>query len=82
MSKRVLTPGETAVLTIIQEEYGPQNGIDQVFFPTEDEAVIFVRTSNGTSVMMAHLSNLAAFRADGIISSDDELRTKWLRRGE
>jgi hypothetical protein len=28
---------------------------------------------------MANLSNLAAWRADGTISSDEELRTKWLR---
>jgi hypothetical protein len=79
MPRRDLTQGETAVLTIIQQGYGPDNGIDRVFFSPTDEAVIFVRLTNGMSIVMANLSNLAAWRADGTISSDDELRTKWLR---
>jgi hypothetical protein len=77
--KRVLTEGETAVLTIIQEGYGPHNGIDQVYFGPADEAVIFVRLSNGMTKVMANLTNLAALRADGTISSDEDLRKKWLR---
>jgi hypothetical protein len=28
---------------------------------------------------MANLSNLAAWRADGTISSDEELKSEWLR---
>jgi hypothetical protein len=64
---------------MIQQGYGQQNGIDNVFFTDADEAVIFVKASNGTSPMMANLSNLAAWRADGTISSDDELKRKWLR---
>jgi hypothetical protein len=79
MHRRVLTAGETAVLTMIQQGYGQQNGIDKVFFTDADEAVIVVKASNGTSPMMANLSNLAAWRADGTISSDDELKRKWLR---
>jgi hypothetical protein len=79
MPRRVLTEGETAVLTAIQRGYGPQNSIDAVSFTNTDEAIIFVKASNGTSPLMANLTNLAAWRADGIISSDDELRTKWLR---
>ena len=79
MPRRDLTQGETAVLTIIQQGYGPDNGIDKVFFSPTDEAVIFVRLTNGMSIVMANLSNLAGWRADGTISSDDELRTKWLR---
>jgi hypothetical protein len=78
--KRVLTDGEIAVLTIIQEGYGPQqNGIDKVYFGPADEAVIFVRLANGMTKVMANLTNLAAWRADGTISNDEELRTKWLR---
>jgi len=79
MPRRVLTEGETAVLTIIQQGYGPHNSIDRVFFSPADEAVMFVRLSNGNSIVMANLSNLAAWRADGTIASDDELRTRWLR---
>jgi hypothetical protein len=77
--RRVLTDGEIAVLTLIQQGYGPQNDIDKVFFTKVDHAVIFVKASDGTSPMMANLSNLAAWRANGTISSDDELKTKWLR---
>jgi hypothetical protein len=45
-----------------------------VFFSPTDEAVMFVRLLNGMSVVMANLSNLAARRADGTISSDDEMK--------
>ncbi len=79
MFRRVLTDGETAILTIIQQGYGPHNGVDKVFFTPDGEAVIFVRLTNGMSIVMANLSNLAARRADGSISSDEELKTKWLR---
>jgi hypothetical protein len=79
MPRRVLTDGETGVLTIIQQGYGPHNSIDKVFFSPADEAVIFVRLANGMCPLMANLSNLAARRADGTISCDEELRTKWLR---
>lgn len=74
MNRRVLTDGETAVLTIIQEGYGAHNGADKVFFSPADEAVIFVRLLNGMSVVMANLSNLAAQCADGRIANDDELK--------
>jgi hypothetical protein len=79
MARRVLTIEETAVLTIIQEGYGAHNHAGKVFFSPENEAVIFVKLTNGMSALMANLSNLAARRADGTISSDEELRTKWLR---
>jgi hypothetical protein len=79
MQRRVLTDGENAVLTIIQQGYGPQNSIDKVFFTNANEAVILVKSSDGTSPVMANLSNLAAWRGDGTISSDDQLRREWLR---
>jgi hypothetical protein len=79
MQRRVLTAGETAVLAIIQQGYGPQNSADSVFFTNEGEAIISVTASDGTSPLMANLSNLAAWRADGTISSDDELKSDWLR---
>jgi hypothetical protein len=50
-----------------------------VFFTNADEAVIFVKALDGTSSVMANLSNLSVWRADGTISSDDELKTEWLR---
>jgi hypothetical protein len=79
MPRRALTEGEIAVLTIIQEGYGPHNGLDKVYFSPADEAVMFVRLANGMSIVMANLSNLAAWRADGTIANDEELRKKWLR---
>jgi hypothetical protein len=79
MDRRALTEGEAAVLTMIQQGYGPQNDADKVFFTNADEAVIFVKASDGTSPLMANLSNLAAWRANGNISSDDELKSEWLR---
>ncbi len=79
MGRRVLTEGETAVLTIIQEGYGPHNSMDKVYFSPADEAVMFVRLANGMSIVMANLSNLAAWRTDGTIANDEELRKKWLR---
>jgi hypothetical protein len=75
MPKRVLTEGETAVLTIIQQGYGAHNSLEKVYFNPGDEAVIFVRLTNG----MSNLSALAAQRADGTIPNDEELRRKWLR---
>jgi hypothetical protein len=79
MRRRDLTVSEATVLTRIQEEYGPQNSTNEVFFTAADEAAIFVKASDGTSPMMANLTNLAAWRADGTISSDEDLKKNWLR---
>jgi len=64
---------------MIQEGYGLQNTVDQVFFTAADEAAIFVKAPNGMSPVMANLTNLAAWRADGTIPSDEELKRNWLR---
>ena len=69
MPRRDLTAGETAILKIIQHEYGFQNTVDEVFFTSADEAAIFVKALDGTSPMMANLSNLAAWRSDGTIAN-------------
>jgi len=66
---------------MIQQGYGLQNSAERVFFTNAGEAVISVEASDGTSPLMANLSNLAAWRADGTISSDDELKSEWLRLG-
>jgi hypothetical protein len=78
MRRRKLTANEAAVLTTIQQGYGPQNSVDAVFFTDADEAVIFVKASDGTSNLMANLTNLAAWRADGTIPSDEKLKRDWL----
>jgi hypothetical protein len=79
MGRRNLTASEAAVLRIIQEGYGPQNTTDEVFVTGTDEAAIFVKASDGTSPVMTNLTNLAAWRADGTISSDEDLKRYWPR---
>jgi hypothetical protein len=78
-TRRALTEGEAAILIIIQQGYGPQNAADEVFFTNSDEATVFVKAVDGTSPLMANLTNLATWRANGTISSDEELRKQWLR---
>jgi len=79
MRRRDLTPAEAGILRIVQEGYGLQNTVDEVFFTDADDAAIFVKASNGTSPLMANLTNLAAWRLDGTIPSDEELKRDWLR---
>jgi hypothetical protein len=79
MRRRDLTLAEAGILRIVQEGYGLQNTVDEVFFTDADEAAIFVKASNGTSPLMANLTNLAAWRLDGTIPSDEELKRDWLR---
>jgi hypothetical protein len=64
---------------MIQQGYGLQNLADDVFFTDADQATIFVKASDGTSPVMANLTNLASWRADGTIRSDEELKREWLR---
>jgi hypothetical protein len=77
--RRELTQGESAILGMIQEGYGLQNVVDEVFFTDRGEAAIFVKASDGTSPLMANLTNLAEWRANGMISSDEDLKRDWLR---
>ena len=79
MPRRDLTAAEAGILRIIQEGYGLQNTADEVFFTDAHEAVIFVKASDGSSRVMANLTNLATWRADGTIPSDEELKRDWLR---
>lgn len=78
MKRRMLTEGETAILRMIQEAYGPQNTAEDVFFTDADEAALFVKAPDGTNPLMVVLTNLAAWREDGTISNDDVLRREWL----
>jgi len=76
MQRRVLTQGEIAILSVIQEGYGPHNSLNKVYFTPANEAVIFVRLANGMTIVMANLSHLAACCADGTIAGDEELKRK------
>jgi hypothetical protein len=76
--RRALTDGESAILSMIQQLYGPQNTVDAVFFTDSGEAALFVKGSEGASQLVANLTNLAALRVDSAIP-DEELREWWLR---
>jgi hypothetical protein len=41
--------------------------------------VLFVTDASGSTVLVAHLTNLASFRRDGTIASDIELKKDWLQ---
>jgi hypothetical protein len=79
MRRRELTTQEAAILKMIEDGYGSANSTDEVFFSEKDDAVIFVKASDGTMPLCANLTNLAAWRADGTISSDEELKKDWLQ---
>jgi len=80
VNRRKLTPGETHVLELVRDLYGDQNTEEEVFFPSEKEAAIFVKTADGSSPLMVHLTNLAKWRSNGTIASDEELKKHWLMR--
>ena len=75
---RKLTAGESAILAIIRDRFGDRNTPEEVFFTDADEAALFIKAPDGTSVAAANLTNLAAWRADGTIGTDEELKTEWL----
>ncbi len=76
---RTLTSEESRVLKLIQTHYGPQNSEDSITWMEGDEATLFVTNRGGASVLMAHLTNLASWRLDGTITSDEELQRDWLQ---
>jgi hypothetical protein len=45
----------------------------------QTKPVILVKASDGASLMMTSLTNLAAWRANGTIPSDEELKADWLQ---
>ena len=79
MNRRKLSRNEAALLHLIKTHYGPHNTEDQVTFSDGGDAVIWVKDEAGSVPLMANLTNLAAWRADGTISSEEELLREWLR---
>ena len=76
---RALTTGESKVLRLIQDGHGPQNTEADVFFTSTGKAALFIKARDGSSTLAVVLTNLAAWREDGVIPNDEELRTEWLR---
>ena len=79
MSRRKLSEGEAAILKVIQSHYGARNAQDDVIITDQDEAVIFVKGPKASMPLMANLTNLATWRADGTIATEEELLRDWLR---
>ena len=78
MSRRNLSEGETAILRLIQVHHGSHNTEDEVTFTERDEAVIWAKGEGGSIPLMANLTNLAKWRADGTIPTEEELIRDWL----
>ncbi len=79
MSRRKLTEEETAILKLIQDYYGSHNTEEEVMITDEGEAVIFVKGQDRSMRLTANLTNLATWRADGTIATEEELLRDWLR---
>ena len=78
MTDRKLTTAELAILELIQTHYGPQNTADEVIFVRDSQACIWIKDSDGVAVMVANLTNLSRFMADGTIGGEKELLNNWL----
>jgi hypothetical protein len=78
---RHLTKEENRILEMIQSHYGPQNTAESITWVNDDEATLWVTDGTGATVLMAHVTNLADWRLDGTISTDEELQRDWLQMG-
>ncbi|MGD1119075.1 MAG: hypothetical protein ABR886_06265 [Dehalococcoidales bacterium] len=78
MGKKKLTIGESKILALIQEEYGPQNTEKDVIRSDSGEAVIFAKDVNGVPYKLINLTNVAAMCENGTIKSEQELISKWI----
>jgi hypothetical protein len=81
MNRRPLTSGEARILSVIQEHYGSTNTDDEAFVDERNEAIIFVEDRAGSTPVMANLTLLSEWRANGTIATDEELLREWLRIG-
>lgn len=81
--RRELTPGETAILKLVQDFYGDQNRLQDVFFPDKD-AALFVTDVRGVMGLYLNLSFLADLHAEGTSLSDirDDYLAPHVRRTE
>ena len=79
MVSRQLTEAESRILKMIQSHYGAQNTAESITWMNDDEATLWVTDTSGTIVLLVNLTNLANWRLDGTISTDQELRRDWLR---
>ena len=78
MTQRDLSEGENAILNLIQVHYGPLNTREEVAIYDRNEAVIWVKDAEGSTVLMVNLTSLAEWLADGTIAGEAELLREWL----
>lgn len=79
MKRRKLSQQEAAILKLIQAHYGSHNTEDEIVFSDEGDAVIWVKDEDGSTPLMADLTNLATWLADGTIATEEELLRDWLQ---
>lgn len=75
---RELGVEERRVLEMIRSHYGPQNTAEAITWMNDDEATLWVTDTTGAMVLVVNLTNLANWRLDGTIASDEELQRHWL----
>ena len=75
---RQLTEEESRILDMIRSYYGSQNTVESITWMKDNEATLWVTDSTGATVLMVHLTNLANWRLDGTVCTDEELRRDWL----
>ena len=78
MSRRKLSEQEAAILKLIQVHYGSHNTEDKIIFADDDDAVIWIKDEKGSMPLVANLTNLSNWLADGSISGEAELLRDWL----
>lgn len=76
---RELTAEESRILAMIRSHYGPQNTAESITWLNDDEATLWITDATGAIVLMANLTNLASWRLDGTIPTDEELPRDWLQ---
>lgn len=69
--KRSLTDEELAILGLIQRLYGRQNAPEQAFISAADEAVIFVKDTEGTTGICVVLTNVARQSREQALTEDE-----------
>jgi len=71
---RELTKAEQEVLSLVQQAWGPQNTVENVFFmdqPGCEGAWIFAMAPDGTRQRGLNLTNISAWYRDGTYSHED-----------
>lgn len=76
---RPLREEERRIIKLIQAYYGPLNNNEDLVKWIEGDATLWVADRGGENVLMVNLTNLATWRSDGTITSDEELERDWLR---